>query len=114
PFGDLKFPFRGAGHALFVNRSDDNAGAITLRQFYNLCESRHAIFIVSRVENALAACVLKAGFHLLPFSGVKHQWQLDIGYETRRQLVHIALAVATYEVHINVEYMSTFPFLFSG
>ena len=80
-FGDGKLSVRRARHALFVDRADDHAGAVPLRQVENFCESWLAVFVVGRVQNAFAAGVLQAGFHLLPLSGVEHQRNLDVRHQ---------------------------------
>ena len=67
PFGNSKFSLSSPRHALFINRSDYQTRTIALRQLNYFRESRLAVFVIGRIENALAAGVLESGLHLLPF-----------------------------------------------
>ena len=58
--------------------------------------------------------MLQSCFHLLPFGGIEHQRQLDVGYETRCELMHIALAIAANEINVHVQHVSALAFLVLG
>ena len=58
--------------------------------------------------------MLQTGFHLLPFGRIEHQRDLDVRYQTRCQLVHVFLAVASDEVNVDVEDVRAFAFLLFG
>ena len=60
----------------------------------------------------LAARVLQSGFHLLPLGRVEHQRNLDVGHQSRSELVHVVLAVASDEIDVHVEDVCAFAFLF--
>ena len=84
---------------------------------YRLCQVDHfhkarlAVFVVRRIQNALAAGVLQAGFHLLPLGRVEHQRDLDVRDQPRSQLVHVGFAVAADEIDVHVENVRAFAFL---
>ena len=110
-FGDFKLSLGGARHSLLINSADYDAGAVSLRKIENLGKEGLAVFIIRRVEDAFAAGMLQARFHLLPFGGIEHQRNLDVRDEAGREFVHVFLAVAADEINVDVEHVRAFTFL---
>ena len=112
-FGYLEFSLRRARHSLLVDRADDDTRAVLLGKFKHLRKARLAVLVVRRIQNALTACVLQTGFHLLPFSRIEHQRNLDVCHQPRGEFVHIFLAITPHEINIDVEHVRAFAFLFA-
>jgi len=58
--------------------------------------------------------VLEARFHLFPLSGVEHERDADVGHKPRREFVHVFDAVTSDEIHVHIQHVRAFAFLFPG
>ena len=79
PLGNGKFALGGAGHALLVDGAHHHPSPIAASQVKYLEKAFVAVFKICGVQQTLAAGNFKTSLHLLPFSGIKHQWQIHIG-----------------------------------
>ena len=110
-FRDFELALGRPRHSGFVDRADHDSGAKSFRQIEDFQKPFFAIFIVRRVQNAFAPCMLESRLHLLPFRGIEHQWNLDVSHQTRCQFVHIRDTIAPDKIDVHIQYVRALSFL---
>ena len=101
--GNGELAIGGSCHSLFIDGAHHHTSAIGPSQLQHFEEALVAVFVVGGIQQALTTSHLQPGLHLLPFRGVEHQRQVDVGDQTAHQVVHILLAIPADVVDVDIE-----------